>query len=119
MRHLETYLAILQGKGSGTGWDLAAEVQAGRFRQDLYYRINAFPICLPPLRQRQDDIPLLAAALLERVAPDRKLRIAADTLAATCTEAGVRLCLINVPAGDLMQGGPGLAAVPGREAAFA
>ncbi len=45
--------------------------------------------------------------------------IAADTLAATCTEAGVRLCLINVPAGDLMQGGPGLAAVPGREAAFA
>ena len=45
--------------------------------------------------------------------------IAADALAAACTDAGVRLCLINVPAGDLMQGGPGLAAVPGREAAFA
>ena len=45
--------------------------------------------------------------------------IAADALAAVCAEAGVRLCLINVPAGDLMQGGPGLAAVPGREAAFA
>ena len=66
---------------SATHRPLKSLVEKGQFRQDLYYRINAFPICLPPLRQRQDDIPLLAAALLERVAPDRKLRIAADTLA--------------------------------------
>ncbi|HRH73919.1 MAG TPA: sigma 54-interacting transcriptional regulator, partial [Zoogloea sp.] len=66
---------------SATHRPLKSLVEKCHFRQDLYYRINAFPICPPPLRQRQDDIPLLAAALLERVAPDRKLRIAADTLA--------------------------------------
>ena len=47
---------------------LQAEVQAERFRQDLYYRLNVIELPVPPLRARQDDIELLATAILERLA---------------------------------------------------
>jgi two-component system response regulator PilR (NtrC family) len=53
---------------SATHKDLAAEVQAGRFRQDLYYRLNVIEIVIPPLRERRDDLPALCAALLRRIA---------------------------------------------------
>ncbi|MCG6535500.1 MAG: sigma 54-interacting transcriptional regulator [Syntrophales bacterium LBB04] len=49
-----------------TNRNLDEEIRKGRFRQDLYYRLNIFPITVPPLRQRKDDIPLLAQAFLER-----------------------------------------------------
>jgi PAS domain S-box-containing protein len=54
-----------------TNRDLEEEVRKGRFRQDLYYRLNIFPITVPPLRQRKEDIPLMVQAFLERYA--RKL----------------------------------------------
>ncbi len=53
---------------SATHKDLAADVQGGRFRQDLFYRLNVIEILVPPLRERREDLPALCEALLARIA---------------------------------------------------
>ncbi len=58
---------------SATHKDLGAEVLAGHFRQDLFYRLNVIDIFIPPLRERLDDLPLLCGALLARIAEDANI----------------------------------------------
>ncbi len=55
---------------SATHRDLGAEVQAGNFRQDLFYRLNVIRICVPPLRERMEDVPGICISVLERIAHD-------------------------------------------------
>lgn len=57
---------------AATNRDLPVEVKEGRFREDLFYRINVFPIQVPPLRARKEDIPVLASRFLEQAG--RELR---------------------------------------------
>jgi transcriptional regulator with GAF, ATPase, and Fis domain len=57
---------------AATNRDLDEEIRAGRFRSDLFYRLNVIAIHLPPLRTRRDDIALLAEGFLHRVASERK-----------------------------------------------
>jgi two-component system response regulator FlrC len=63
-----------------TNRNLAKLVQEGKFREDLYYRLNVFPIVVPPLRERREDIPELTAHLLKKYARGTDTRISAEAM---------------------------------------
>ncbi len=70
---------------AATHEDLAARVQAGSFRSDLFFRINTLTVVMPPLRERVDDIPLLSESIVERVAREMgrgRVALSADAVAA-------------------------------------
>ncbi len=81
---------------AATNKDLPTEIRASRFREDLYFRLNVIPIFVPPLRDRADDMPLLAEYFMSELAREygrrrKTLRPAGDEHAAAAT-AGRATC---------------------------
>jgi DNA-binding NtrC family response regulator len=106
---------------AATNRDLSAMVAAGEFRSDLFFRLNVFPIELPPLRERASDIPLLARHLLEeiarrhRVEPPRLEEAAADLLAGEPWPGNVRELANILERAVILSEGPAIRAADLRQ----
>ncbi len=116
---------------AATSKDLEEEVKKGRFRQDLYYRINVFPIFLPPLRERKGDIIMLADHFLEKYSRENGKEITRISTPAiemltsyhwpgnvreleSCIERAVLVCRENVIRGENLPPSLQTAIEPGR-----
>ena len=75
---------------SATHRDLIADVKAGRFREDLFYRLHVFPVTVPPLRRRPEDIPALARHFLARFSAEEGKRVRAISAEAMGLLSGCR-----------------------------
>lgn len=69
---------------TATHRDLDALIKAGKFREDLYYRLNVFPVEMPSLRERIEDLPLLVDELLQRMVHDQGSRVSLSAVALRC-----------------------------------
>ena len=101
---------------AATNQFLEDEIEAGRFRDDLYYRLNVVPIYLPPLRERREDIPALARFFLERHSEENRRDAAGADAGRPRDAAGPRLAGQRPRAGELHRAGGGAV---GRRAADA
>jgi formate hydrogenlyase transcriptional activator len=103
---------------AATNRDLEKEVREGRFREDLYYRLNVFPISVPPLRERREDIPILVSAFIQEFATSMGKQInplsAADldVLVRYPWPGNVRELRNVIERAVILAQGPGLRVVP-------
>jgi transcriptional regulator with PAS, ATPase and Fis domain len=65
---------------AATNVNLRERVNSGRFREDLFYRLNVIPVVVPPLRDRREDIPFLVKTFTARLAPDRHITVPANLM---------------------------------------
>ena len=108
---------------AATNQDLERAMAEGRFRRDLYYRLSVFPIAIPPLRERREDIPLIAWAFVERRQKDLGRRIERDPPRGDGRARRLRLAGQRAGAGERARAGAhplaGQGAAAGRPAARA